>query len=189
MGKIREPEPVNLIIGMLSSIPDVFDIVESKLESCYGAIDIRSKLIQFTFTNYYEQKMGGNISRKFIGFKNLIEPGDIATIKIHTNKLEEEITSSGSYDVSRAVNLDPGYICKSKLILATTKDYSHRIYLQKGILAEITLQYHSKISSYQHQSWTFPDYRTMEYIEFFNNVRKVYLIKLNSFNNSIGGLI
>ncbi|MEK7225507.1 MAG: DUF4416 family protein, partial [Bacteroidota bacterium] len=119
-----------------------------------------------------------NISRKFIGFKNLIEPGDIAAIKIHTNKLEEEIGSVGSYDVSRAVNLDPGYICKSKLILATTKDYSHRIYLQKGIFAEITLKYNSKSSSYQYQPWTFPDYRTWDYIEFFNNVRNGYLTKL-----------
>ncbi|MGR3220080.1 MAG: DUF4416 family protein [Candidatus Anammoxibacter sp.] len=180
MGKICETVPVNLIIGMLSSLPGIFKTAESKLAEQYGPIDIESELIPFTFTEYYKKETGDNISRKFLSFKNLIEPEDIASIKIDTNNLETTISDEGVYNVPRIINLDPGYICNSKLILATTKDYSHRIYLQKGIFAEITLQYHSKPGSYKPQPWTFPDYQTKEYIVFFNKVRTCYFKKRNS---------
>ncbi|MGR3177415.1 MAG: DUF4416 family protein [Candidatus Anammoxibacter sp.] len=182
MGKICETEPVNLIVGMLSSIPEVFKIAESALENVYGPIDIKSELIPFTFTDYYKTETGDNISRKFLSFKELIDPESIASIKIDTNNLETKISGEKKYNVPRynvprIINLDPGYICNSKLILATTKDYSHRIYLQKGIFAEITLQYHSKFKSYKPQPYTFPDYRTDEYIDFFNEVRTCYINK------------
>lgn len=178
MGKICEPEPVNLVIGMLSSLPEVFEIAESALENCYGPIDIRSQSIPFVFTDYYKAEMGDNIIRKFLSFKELIEPESIASIKIHTNNLETKISGKMGHKVIRPINLDPGYICKSKLILATTKDYSHRIYMQKGIFAEITLQYRGSLRSYKPQQWTFPDYRTDEYIGFFNEVRASYINKL-----------
>lgn len=172
--ELLDPEPVNLIIGMLSSRPEVFATAESLLEERYGEIDIRSAIIPFTFTNYYAATMGGNIERKFLGFRELIRPERIATIKTETNLLETDISDNGKYGVKRAVNLDPGYICKGKLVIATTKDYSHRIYLHRGIFAEVTLQYHSVLRSYRPQAWTFPDYRTDEYIDFFNDVRINY---------------
>ena len=177
MGKICETEPVNLIVGMLSSLPEVFKIAESELEKHYGPIDIKSELIPFTFTEYYKAETGNDISRKFLSFKELIDPENIASIKIETNNLETKISSDEKYNVPRIINLDPGYICNSKLILATTKDYSHRIYLQKGIFAEITLQYHNRFKSYKPQPCTFPDYRTDKYIDFFNEVRTCYINK------------
>lgn len=178
MGKISEPEQVNLVVGMLSSIPDVFEIAELELENRYGPVDLRSNFIPFTFTDYYQSEMGDNIIRKFLSFKDLIKPESIASIKTDTNNLETKISGDKKYKVDRTINLDPGYICESKLILATTKDYSHRIYLQKGIFAEITLQYHSSFRSYKPQPWTFPDYRTDEYIRFFNDVRTTYIDKI-----------
>lgn len=177
MGKISEPERVNLIIGMLSSIPEVFNIVETELEDKYGIIDRKSDIIPFTFTNYYNVEMGDNIVRKFLSFKGLIRPEDITDIKIWTNNLEDKISGEKWFNVKRTINLDPGYVCKSKLILATTKDYSHRIYLKRGIFAEVTLRYHR--SSFEPQSWTYCDYKTREYLEFFNKVRDEYLNKLN----------
>lgn len=178
MAKICKPEPVNLIVGMLSSCPEVFGNAESELENHYGPIDIKSNLIPFTFTDYYNAEMGDDIIRKFLSFKNLIMPENIASIKIETNNLETNISNNEKYNVTRAINLDPGYVCKSKLILATTKDYSHRIYLQNGIFAEVTLQYHSRPRSYRPQTWTFRDYKTDEYIRFFNEVRATYVNKL-----------
>lgn len=177
LGNISEPEPVNLIVGMLSSILEVFNVAETELEIKYGVIDKKSDIIPFTFTNYYNAEMGNNLARKFLSFKGLIKPEDIADIKIWTNNLEARISEGMRFNVKRAINLDPGYICKSKLVLATTKDYSHRIYLERGIFAEVTLQYHR--SSFEPQSWTYCDYKTREYLEFFNKVRNEYLDKLN----------
>ncbi len=177
MGKISEPEPVNLVIGMLSGIPDTFETVETELEKQYGPIDIKSDLIQFTRTKYYQAEMGSNIMRKFIGFKELIDPVTLASIKIVSNELETQISSNNRYNLERVINIDPGYLCKSRIILASTKDFSHRIYLRDGIFAEVTLMYSSKERSYKHLQWTFPDYRTDEYISFFNRVRELYIKK------------
>jgi len=177
MGIISEPEPVNLVIGMLSGIPDTFGTVETELEKRYGPIDIKSDLIQFTRTKYYQAEMGCNIMRKFIGFKELIDPVTLASIKIVSNELETRISSNNRYNLERVINIDPGYLCKSRIILASTKDFSHRIYLREGIYAEVTLMYSSKERSYKHLQWTFPDYRTDEYISFFNRVRNMYIKK------------
>jgi hypothetical protein len=67
------------------------------------------------------------------------------------------------------MNLDPGYIAPSKLVLASTKDYSHRIHLSDGIYAEVTLLYSR--GRWKELEWTYPDYRTVAYHDFFTRVR------------------
>ena len=163
---------------MLSSIPEQFEAAETELEKRYGEIDFRSETIPFTFTEYYNEEMGCNIIRKFLSFKPLIDPEDIAAIKVDTNDLETEFSNETGITVSRSINLDPGYVCNSKLVLASTKDFAHRIYLQKGILAEITLTYSSQSKSYEPHALTFPDYKSKEYLKFFNDVRILYRNKL-----------
>jgi hypothetical protein len=70
----------------------------------------------------------------------------------------------------RPLNLDPGYITLAKLVLASTKDHAHRIYLSQGIYAEITLNY--RAGSWQPLPWTYPDYRRSDFQEFFTNCRE-----------------
>ena len=183
MGIISKPEPVNLIIGLLSGIPDTFETAEAELEKRYGPIDLKSDLIPFTRTKYYESEMGNNIIRKFIGFKELIDPVTLASIKIVSNDLECQISGNNRYNLDRAINIDPGYLCKSRIILASTKDFSHRIYLRDGIFAEVTLMYNSKGRTYKHLQWTFPDYRTTEYISFFNSARVLYVLKASGIHH------
>jgi|SRR3989339_1361725 len=180
MGKILQPAPVKLFIGMLVSDLSLFKKAEEKLSSLFGAIDLKtdSKGIAFTFTDYYTNEMGHHIKRFFLSFKKNISPDDIADIKIQTNQLEEIIAEETNTKVPRPINLDPGYLTASKIILVTTKDYSHRIYLKSGIYAETTLQYHTvkgKGKEFQAMPWTYPDYCTKEYIDFFNQMRKIYL--------------
>ncbi len=75
----------------------------------------------------------------------------------------------------RLINIDPGYVDLAKLVLASTKDYAHRIYLRKGIFAEITLSYRG--NSFSPNDWTYPDYRSAEYIGIFNQIRKLYPVR------------
>lgn len=180
MGKILLPTPVKLFIGILASNVSLFRMAEKKLTSLFGAIDLRTNAqgIPFTFTDYYTNEMGNNIKRFFLSFEKTINPDAITGIKVKTNQLEEVITGEVSAKASRPVNLDPGYLTASKVILATTKDYSHRIYLKDGIYAETTLQYHTVKGGgkeFQAMPWTYPDYCTKEYIDFFNQMRKIYL--------------
>lgn len=180
MGKILLPAPVKLFIGILASDASLFRMAEEGLASLFGAIDLKTnaKGIPFTFTAYYTNEMGNNIKRFFLSFEKSIQPDDITGIKIKTNQLEEVIAGEANAKVSRPVNLDPGYLAAGKVILATTKDYAHRIYLKDGIYAEITLQYRAIKSGgkeFQAMPWTYPDYCTKEYLDFFNQMRKIYL--------------
>ena len=174
MGRIQPPLAVNLFVGMLSYDENLFQSVERRLEEEFGPVDLTSDVILFNFTDHYEKEMGRNIRRKFISFERLIEPGRIAPIKVFTNRMEEDF-SKMHFPVSRPINLDPGYITSAKLVLATTKDYFHRIYLEKGIFAEITLCFRK--GCFEAFEWTYPDYRTKEYADIFNHIRRLYIKK------------
>lgn len=176
MGQISKPKPVNLIIGVLTSIPALLSEIDKTLEGYFGHIDLRSDILPFNFTDYYTEDMGKGILRQFYSFEDLIMPDEIASIKVQTNHIEEYATSSNKYAVQRPINVDPGYINESRLILASTKDFSHRIYLREGIYAEVTLNYRKGV--YESFPWTFPDYRSSEYQNLFLRVRELYVKKL-----------
>jgi hypothetical protein len=78
----------------------------------------------------------------------------------------------------RPVNLDPGFIEPSKLVLATTKNYSHRIYIGHKMFAEVTLIYEK--NDWRHFDYTYPDYRQTCYHDFFTKVRTRLLEQLKS---------
>ena len=160
---------VKLIIGMLASREKMFYDAEKHLESIFGDIDYSSAVLPFTYTDYYENEMGENLLRKFIAFKRLINPEDIVHAKIETRSIEKLFCCQPG---QRRINIDPGYVNGAKLVLATTKDYDHRIYLGDGIYAEVTL--HFRGETFTPWEWTYPDYRTREYIDIFNRIRVIY---------------
>lgn len=176
MGQISLPKPANLIVGILTSIPELLFQIDKMLEEYFGPIDLRSDILPFTFTEYYNEEMGKGIQRQFYSFEKLIMPDEIALIKVQTNTLEETIASAKNYPVQRPINIDPGYLNESRLILASTKDFSHRIYLRDGIYAEVTLNYRG--GRYETFPCTFPDYKSADYQNFFLKVREVYVKKL-----------
>jgi hypothetical protein len=169
MGNITELKPVKLFTGMLSQDTALFNKLSEKLAVVYGAIDIESPVWPWEHTTYYEKEMGAGLKRKFVFFEKLIHPGEIAGIKSKTVELEKQyLNESGG----RIINLDPGYLDAAKLVLATTKDFAHRIYLSNGIYGEVTLIYSGK--NYQSLPYTFPDYRTDDYLEVFRKAREIY---------------
>jgi len=169
MGRPREAEPVKLFVGMLSAYPGAFAAAESYLADALGSIDARSDLFAHEFTEYYRDEMGQPLVRYFVAFDALIAPGELARIKRLANDIEDRVAAGGEWPVVRPVNLDPGYIAPSKLVLASTKDFSHRIYLDEGIYGEVTLLYERGL--WKTLPWTYPDYRTPAYHEFFSGVR------------------
>lgn len=171
MGKVKEPLPVKLVVGMISGEDSLFEQAEKKLTQEFGLVDFTSSPLPFNCTDYYKKKMQINVKRKFISFARLIDPGKIVEIKLFTNQLEENFLYPDSKQ--RRLNLDPGYITLAKLVLATSKNFQHRIYLGKGIYAEITLRY-KRGKGFTCWEWTYPDYRSEEYIEIFNHLRKIY---------------
>lgn len=168
MGAIQLPGKVKLIIGLLAKDNATINKVTERLLSEFGEADFQSGLIDFTYTDYYAKEMGSPLIRKFISFKKLADLEEIFKVKIKTNSIEDGLSVSGK----RTVNIDPGYLDMAKVVLFSTKDYSHRIHISDGIFAEVTLFYKDK--RYNSWPWTYPDYRTDEYIEIFNSIREIY---------------
>ena len=172
MGLARGARPVKLIVGMIAPLEQLFEAARRELTGAYGPVDRVSPVWPFDFTAYYAQEFGENLLRQFLSFVELMDPARLAEIKLRTNALEQDHTSQGR----RQINLDPGYVDLSKLVLATTKNHQHRIYVGQGIYAEVTLRYTHK--SFRPWEWTYPDYRTDHYVQFFNEVRDTYLEQL-----------
>lgn len=169
MGKARKPKAVKLIIGMLAKSQKLFDIAEEFFIKEYGPVDYKSPAISFGYTDYYEKEMGSPLKRKFISFKKTVSPEKIAKIKLFANSIEKILSA----DKKRRINIDPGYVSDSKLVLATTKDYFHRIYLNYGIYAEVTLKWRK--GGFEPFEWTYPDYRSKEYIDILNHIRNFFM--------------
>jgi len=167
MGTPKKPEPVRLFVGMLSGDPKLFSAAVSSLTSKFGPVLVESETIPFEFTEYYTPEMGNNLWRKFVAFKRMVSPEKLASIKLFTNRLEEAC----SQNKKRRINLDPGFLTPAKIILASTKDFSHRIYLKSGIYAEITLLF--RMGKFETLAWTYPDYRSEPYLKFFYALRNL----------------
>ena len=168
MSSPTEADDVKLISSLFSANKDLIDDVIAELIGKFGPPDWTSTILPFDRTRYYTQEMGWPLYRRFISFHDLIEPEQIVDIKLTTNEMESRHLEDGR----RRVNIDPGYVSLERLILATGKNYAHRIYLSKGIYADLTLVYHK--GSFRPLGWTYRDYADPEVIACFNHVREQY---------------
>lgn len=173
MGKVRKPLAVKLFFGMLSPEVALFEICKEQASKRYGPIDYQTPLLPWDKTDYYRDEMGSPIFRTFFFFERLIEPGELATIKVMTNEMEDHFKLSDNAGIRRRINIDPGYVTEAKVVLATTKDFSHRIYIGSGIYAEVTLRYSLQERSFMSCDYTYPDYRTKTYLNVFNEAREL----------------
>jgi len=173
MSKPKSPEPVKLIASVFSQTQELITAVTKELSKKFGSIDFISEIFPFESTSYYEKEMGKGLIRRFFSFNKMVLPYRLSHIKLYTNKIEEHFSD---HQGNRRLNIDPGYISLSHLILATGKGYAHRPYLRDGIYADLTLIYEDK--SFHALDWTYPDYRSEDIIELMNTIRRKYVFQL-----------
>ena len=178
MWKLKDPKPAKLIVGILASNYQCLHAAAELVTGKLGDVDFTSEVWPFDKTDYYKDQTGPRILRQFLSFERLIDPARLAKIKLKTNKLERKLARTLAVPLPRPVNLDPGMIEPSKLVLATTKNYSHRIYIGRKMYAEVTLVYDK--GRWQPLDHTYPDYRQQCYFDFFENVRTRLLEQLKS---------
>jgi hypothetical protein len=165
----KEPNPVKLIVGILAADARCMQAGRQAVLAEFGEADFLSDEWQFRETEYYREETGEHILRQFVTFGKLIDPGELSAIKHRTNAIEQRLALELGMNVPRPVNIDPGYLEPSKLVLASTKNFSHRIYIGCKMWAEVTLIYSS---GWTILPWTYPDYRLKRYHEFFDKVRE-----------------
>lgn len=170
MWEVNEPKPVKLIVGILAADRECLKAAVERIEGEFGKVDLFSEVWEFTKTDYYVDELGDRPVKQFVTIDKLIDPGKLAEIKHLTNEIERELADSVDVDLPRPVNLDPGYVETSKLVLASTKNFSHRIYIGRKMYAEVTLMYHKGM--WKSFDYTFPDHRADTYHGFFDKVRE-----------------
>ena len=165
--------PAKLIIGLVMKDKKLAEPVAEKLTAQFGAVDIVSSWLPFDYTEYYRSEMGEPLFRRMFSFRTLIDQDDLAEIKIATNSIEEKYCT----DNKRRVNIDPGYMLHSRFVLATGKNYAHRIYIGKRIYADLTLIYTK--GGFTKLPWTYPDYLAEDMLAYLIMVRKKYISDQN----------
>ncbi len=175
MSQLRPPQPVKLVMSLLFSKEKDLAATLERIDRRFGPIDFLSEMFPFDFTAYYEREMGKKLQRKMVGLGPLISPEDLVSVKVWT---DEEERRNLKPQGGRRVNIDPGYLAPSKFILATGKDYSHRIYLGEGIYGDLTLLFQN--GTFAPLPWTYPDYRSNPLMEVLRLLRKRYLWQLKS---------
>lgn len=173
MAEAKSFEKRKLIIGVIAGKKGFFRAAEGELRHLFGPIDLKSRVFEFDFTDYYSKQMGNaSLNRKFLSFKELINPEKLSEIKLTTNRLEEKLKKRFSSS-HRIVNIDPGIMDSSSLIMATVKDFAHRIPLSRGIYGHLELLFGK--DEIKTLDWTYPDFREKNYHLFLLRARKKYL--------------
>lgn len=168
MLKLTKPKKCKFIAAFIYASENTYGKALTSLKKRFGPVDLESDALDFDFTEYYQEEMGSGLKRRFVSFKKLIEPSAIVEAKLFSVKLEKRLAMVSK----RRINIDPGYINEAKLVLSTTKDFSHRIYLGKRIFGEVTLIYKDK--AFRNLGWTFPDYKTKAYKDILVKIRNLY---------------
>jgi hypothetical protein len=172
MSTPKPPSPAKLVIGLFMQDKSLLTPVAETLAEAFGPVDLVSGWLPFDFTSYYEPEMGAPLFRRLLAFESLIPQEDLPAVKLKTNALELD-HSEGDH---RRINIDPGYLLLERFVLATGKNYAHRIYIGKNIYADLTLTY-SK-GEYQTLPWTYPDYASPEIRQFLLQARHKYSMEL-----------
>lgn len=172
MSKPHPMESVKLFFSIFAKETNLLNDIIEILSSAYGQPDFVSEIMLFDYTNYYNAEMGENLVRRFLSMEKLIQPETLPDIKLMTNEIEDKT----ALNLRRRVNIDPGYISKAHLILATGKAYTHRPYLRDGIYADLTLVYQGK--KFCSLPWTYPDYADEKQILMLGKIRDRYLLQL-----------
>ncbi len=168
----HEPDRVKLISSLFSPKKKFLERAIDQLTDFFGPVDWISPELLFDRTKYYAGEMGWPLFRRFVSFEALVPSDYIVEAKLTTNKVEQQYLHEGN----RKINIDPGYISPERLILATGKNYIHRVYLTKGIFADLTLIF--KRGGFRTLEWTYPDYAEPDIIEALNSVRGQYMKQL-----------
>ncbi len=174
----RQAKPAKLVVGLLLQHRHLVGELSIELSSLFGDIDMISAWMPFDYTSYYESEMGTPLYRRVLAFDNLIQQNDLAAIKLATNHIERKFSNNGK----RRVNIDPGYMLHERFVLASGKNFSHRIYLGDGIYADLTLLYAK--GQFQKLPWTYPDYADRPMLKILEQVRSKYILDIINWSKS-----
>jgi hypothetical protein len=166
MSQPRPAARAKLVIGFLVHDRTLAGWAVEELGQFFGSLDLVSPWLPFDFTDYYAREMGTPLYRRLVAYKRLVKQDKLPDIKHVTNRIEVRGTRQGR----RRVNIDPGILLRERFVLATGKNFTHRVYLGRGIYADLTLIYRQ--GAFHTLPWTYPDYADTRHQAFLLQARR-----------------
>lgn len=176
MGQVAETEFVTPLVAAFSRYEQALDWAREQCEAAWGPVELASARFDFAETEYYQPSMGSGLLLELLTFDRWMPADELIDRKLQTNAWEAAYAKLQRHAERRPLNLDAGYLTSAKLVLASTKDHSHRLYLGRGIFAEVTLNYQG--GRWVEREWTYPNYRRPDYHEFLTRCRQRLLQRL-----------
>lgn len=178
LGTPQPHPPTLLIAAIFSRHSQALDWGLERIAASWGPILCASERFEFDETAYYKRLMGDSLRKQLLAVEGDFDPGRLADAKLQSNAWEAEYAQLNTFPEPRPLNIDPGYLTPMKVVLASTKDRAHRIYLRDGIYAEECLYYHNR--AWQGRPWTYPDYLRGDYHAFLLEVRERLQLRLKN---------
>jgi hypothetical protein len=172
MARIQHPPPGRLIASVIYSHIDAVADALTMLEKQFGRILGETCDIRCSSAHKYAEEMGEELQRRFFAFEKPVQRDSLPAIKSTCHKIEKQLGDRIHDYTFRAANIDPGILTTENLAMASHRDYNHRIYLGRGVYAEIQLIYAR--GQYTRLPWTEPDFCHHEAIELFLRVRESF---------------
>lgn len=169
MAHTQAPEPIKYFVAILFPTPEALAVGKQELSAAWGTLDFEGEDHPFDMTDYYEPEMGTPLYRRLVAFEQLMLPTELVEMKLRCNQIEDTLAIEGK----RIVNLDAGYLDHNKIVLASAKGAGQKIYLDKGIYADLVGRYEK--GRYQPFHWTFPDFKDGRYDKELLAIRQIYL--------------
>ena len=176
MSSLKKPMHVKCVIAFFSNNNNILDKTEKHLIKKYGKTDYKSADVDFSETDYYEDEMGQKLIMRFISFEKLVKRNKLPAIKKFCIRAEKKFSIKKESELKRTVNIDPGLLSMENFILATGKPYSHRVYLGKGVWADLTLIYTK--DGFKKLEWTYPNYSSLKVKKILTDIRNIYRVRL-----------
>jgi hypothetical protein len=175
LGELKPYQKAVQFIAVFTRHKTHLDWFWKKAKETWGEPLSLSDPFAFAESEYYRPTMGDHLLKQFAVLNRDYDPAQLASDKILTNQWEEEAKDCLLAEEQRPINIDPGYMTLTKLVLASTKNREHRIYLREGVYAEVTLAYRDQ--HWQPMPWTYPDYQRQDFREYFQQARRVLLCR------------
>ncbi len=176
MGQTKSYPPCVQVVAGFSQDRSALDWLWQHVERAWGPILQASPIFQFVESKYYEKSMGQGLLKQIVVLERWYDPGKLSACKLESNLWELEFKGTSELLVDRPLNIDPGYMSMTKLVLASTKNREHRLYLDEGIYAEVTLAFRDQV--WHPMPWTYADFQRNDVRDFLAQARKQFAARV-----------
>lgn len=150
--ELKEPSRSRLVLALMWH-PEFSEKDALNAASEFGELAERSEAFEFTHTSYYEREMGAGLKKRFVAVNGFCARDSLARHKQRATEIENGYLTPFK---TRLLNIDPMLVSLENVVVASSKNFPHRVYLGQGVFGDLALI--RRKSGFDVLPWTYPDY-------------------------------